>query len=70
MVEEFPGLGVTRISRWCFNCYVITGDGGGLVVVDAGMPTTADDLAPLLVHKPSPVKAVTAAHGHPDHIGW
>jgi glyoxylase-like metal-dependent hydrolase (beta-lactamase superfamily II) len=69
VVEEFPGLGVTRISRWCFNCYVITGDDGGLVVVDAGMPTTADDLAPLLVRKPGPVKAVTATHGHPDHVG-
>lgn len=69
VVEGYPDLGVTRISRWCFNCYLISGDDGSLVVVDAGMPTTADDLGILLARTPGVVRAVTATHGHPDHVG-
>ena len=69
VIEEFPQLGITRISRWCFNCYLIAGDNGSLVVVDPGMPAAADDLAPLLAHKPDKVRLVTATHGHPDHVG-
>jgi glyoxylase-like metal-dependent hydrolase (beta-lactamase superfamily II) len=66
IVEELSG--VTRVSRWCFNCYLIVGD-DGLVVVDAGMPDIADDIEPLLAHMPGDIKAVTATHGHPDHVG-
>ena len=51
------------------NCYLLTGDDGSLVVVDAGMPNIADDLAPLLANRPGELRAVTATHGHPDHIG-
>jgi glyoxylase-like metal-dependent hydrolase (beta-lactamase superfamily II) len=69
VVEHFPELAITRVSRWCFNCYLVTGDDGGLVVVDAGMPDIADDLALLLAGMPGQVKAVTATHGHPDHVG-
>lgn len=69
VIEEFSELGVWRISRWCFNCYVVSGDDGGLVVVDAGMPTTADDIRPVLAHMPGAVRMVTATHGHPDHVG-
>lgn len=54
-----------RVSRWCFNCYVVTGDTEGLVVIDPGMPTIADDLAPLLT---APLTSITATHAHPDHI--
>lgn len=52
VVEELPEIGLSRISRWCFNCYLISGDNGSLVVVDAGMPTTADDLEPVLERTP------------------
>jgi glyoxylase-like metal-dependent hydrolase (beta-lactamase superfamily II) len=65
VVEALPDLPITRVSRWCFNCYVITGDTEGLVVVDPGMPTIADDLAPLLT---APLTSIAATHGHPDHI--
>ncbi|HUH69149.1 MAG TPA: hypothetical protein VLZ05_09880 [Mycobacterium sp.] len=61
VVEELPELGLSRISRWCFNCYLISGDNGSLVVVDAGMPTTADDLEPVLERTPGVLRAVTAA---------
>jgi glyoxylase-like metal-dependent hydrolase (beta-lactamase superfamily II) len=65
VVDKIPDLPITRVSRWCFNCYVVTGDADGLVVVDPGMPTIANDLAPLLT---APLASVTATHGHPDHI--
>jgi glyoxylase-like metal-dependent hydrolase (beta-lactamase superfamily II) len=67
IVEELSGF--TRVSRWCFNCYLIAGD-DGLVVVDAGMPDIADDIEPLLAHMPGDIKAVTATHGHPAHSIW
>jgi glyoxylase-like metal-dependent hydrolase (beta-lactamase superfamily II) len=70
VIEELPELGVAgRVSRWCFNCYVIAGDDGSLVVVDPGLPSAADDLAPLLARVSGVVRAVTATHGHPDHVG-
>jgi glyoxylase-like metal-dependent hydrolase (beta-lactamase superfamily II) len=65
VVDNIPDLPITRVSRWCFNCYVVTGDAEGLVVVDPGMPTIADDLAPLLT---APLTSITANYGHPDHI--
>jgi glyoxylase-like metal-dependent hydrolase (beta-lactamase superfamily II) len=33
------------------------------------MPNIAEDLAPLLADRPGHLRAVTATHGHPDHIG-
>jgi hypothetical protein len=61
----FPTCRSLGCRGGCFNCYVVTGDTEGLVVVDPGMPTNADDLAPLLT---APLTSVTATHGHPDHI--
>jgi glyoxylase-like metal-dependent hydrolase (beta-lactamase superfamily II) len=69
VLERFPELGITRVSRWCFNCYVITGDDGALIVVDAGIPVLADDLEPVVAGMPGVVKTVTATHGHCDHVG-
>lgn len=66
-VQSFLGIPATRVSRWCFNCYLIDGDGGNVVVVDAFMPGIVTDLAPLLQSR-QPV-TVTATHGHPDHLG-
>ena len=47
VIDEMPELGVTRISRWVFNCYVIHNDGDA-IVVDAGLPSAAADVAPVL----------------------
>ena len=65
-VDRFADSPVTRVSRWCFNCYLIDGDDGNVVVVDAFMPKLVADLAPLLGDR-RPI-AVTATHGHPDHL--
>jgi glyoxylase-like metal-dependent hydrolase (beta-lactamase superfamily II) len=65
-VQRFLDVPATRVSRWCFNCYLIDGDDGNVVVVDAFMPKIVTDLAPLLESR-QPV-TVTATHGHPDHI--
>jgi glyoxylase-like metal-dependent hydrolase (beta-lactamase superfamily II) len=69
VVERFPELRITRVSRWCFNCYVISGGNGALIVVDAGIPVLADDLEPVIEGTPGAVKTVTATHGHCDHVG-
>ncbi|OBI39944.1 MBL fold metallo-hydrolase [Mycobacterium sp. E1386] len=67
VIEEMPDLGITRVSRWVFNCYVLHG-GDGAVVVDAGLPRVASDLAAVLGHLGGSVHAVVATHGHSDHV--
>lgn len=69
VAEHLPELAISRLSRWCFNCYLLTGDDGGLVVVDPGMPGVAADIARLLAAEPRALRTVAATHGHPDHIG-
>ncbi|GAT08072.1 MBL fold metallo-hydrolase [Mycolicibacterium novocastrense] len=66
VVDPLDDIGVIRLSRWIFNCYLICGE-HSYVVVDAGMPGSADDVAgALLVHEGT-VGAVVATHGHSDH---
>ncbi len=67
VVEEMPDLGITRLSRWIFNCYVLHG-GDGAVVVDAGLPQVASDLAMVLDRLGGTLHAVVATHGHSDHV--
>lgn len=67
VVDEMPDLGITRISRWIFNCYVLH-SGDGVVVVDAGLPRVADDLAPVLDRLGGTLRTVVATHGHSDHV--
>ncbi|WP_374024909.1 MBL fold metallo-hydrolase [Mycobacterium sp. HNNTM2301] len=67
VVDEMPDLGITRVSRWVFNCYVLRGDDGA-VVVDAGLPRVASDLAGMLNRLGGTVHAVVATHGHSDHV--
>ncbi len=67
VVERLDDLGVIRLSRWIFNCYLICGD-RAYVVVDAGMPGSADDIAGVLAVYRGAVGGVVATHGHSDHI--
>ncbi|PXW33937.1 UNVERIFIED_CONTAM: metallo-beta-lactamase superfamily protein [Williamsia faeni] len=68
VIEEFPDLGIRRVSRWCFNTYILDGDDGQLVIVDPGIPHIARDVDNLLADTGRPVACVTATHGHPDHV--
>ncbi len=68
VVEVMHELGITRISRWVFNCYVIHNNGQP-VIVDAGLPSIAADVAPTLALLGGRVRAIVATHGHSDHVG-
>jgi glyoxylase-like metal-dependent hydrolase (beta-lactamase superfamily II) len=67
VIDHMPDLGITRVSRWIFNCYVLHGDGGS-VVVDAGLPHVARDLAAVFERLGGAPRAVVATHGHSDHV--
>ena len=72
VVETHAAIGVTRLSRWIFNCYLVhDGGDGSPVVVDAGLPGLVDDLAPVLASLGlgvGDVGGVVATHGHSDHV--
>ncbi|MUL67117.1 MBL fold metallo-hydrolase [Mycobacterium sp. CBMA 234] len=68
VVDYMPQLGITRVSRWIFNCYVIHDGDGGSVVVDAGLPRAADDLEPILRNLAGSLQTIVATHTHSDHV--
>lgn len=72
VIETDAAIGVTRLSRWIFNCYLIHDGGDGApAVVDAGLPGLVDDLEPVMTRLGLGVGAVTgvfATHGHSDHV--
>jgi glyoxylase-like metal-dependent hydrolase (beta-lactamase superfamily II) len=67
VIDDMPDLGVTRVSRWIFNCYVLQGSDGA-VVVDAGLPRVTRDLGGVLDGVGGTLQAVVATHGHSDHV--
>lgn len=73
VIEHLPEIGVTRISYWIFNCYVVHDGGGGRpFVVDAGTRLGAAHVGPVLEQQGSHLAAllgVAATHGHADHVG-
>ena len=67
VITELPDVGITVISRWVFNCYVIHDGGDGrALVVDPGMRSTARLAASMLTGRPC---VAVATHGHVDHVG-
>lgn len=70
--HEIFGLPVSKASAWIFNCYVIHGT-DGVVVVDPGLPVVAkrtlDHLEQDLGRTPDDIRSVNCTHGHPDHVG-
>jgi len=73
VVETFEDIGVTRLSRWIFNCYLIHNGGDGRpLVVDPGLPGVADDLFPEMERlgmERSDLISICATHAHSDHVG-
>jgi glyoxylase-like metal-dependent hydrolase (beta-lactamase superfamily II) len=73
VIRELPEIGVTVISKWLYNCYVIHDGGDGRpFVVDLGMPSQLLHVTSVLRSvgsDPSELGAAVATHGHADHVG-
>ncbi|HEX2576062.1 MAG TPA: MBL fold metallo-hydrolase [Aquihabitans sp.] len=72
MIEHLPEIGVTVVSRWLFNCYVVHDGGAGQpMVVDLGIPSHVDPVADALRAAGSDLDGIIAVgtHGHADHVG-
>ena len=73
VITELPEIGVTVISKWLYNCYVIHDGGSGQpFVVDLGLPSQIPLVAEVLSHRGSHLSelgAAVATHGHADHVG-
>lgn len=73
VIRHLPEIGVTMISRWVFNCYVIHDGGDGRpFVVDLGLPSQVPLVRAALRHHDADLAdlgAAVATHGHVDHVG-
>lgn len=73
VIRHLPEIGVTVISRWLYNCYVVHDGGDGRpFVVDLGMPSQLPLVADALAAHGSNLAelgAAVATHGHADHVG-
>lgn len=72
VVRHLPEIGITVISRWLFNCYVIHDTGAGPAVVDLGLPSHLEPVTTALRSQGADLTdlaAVVATHGHLDHVG-
>jgi len=71
VVTELPDVGITVLSRWIFNCYVVHDGGDGRpLIVDPGLrSTTAAAMALLDERGEGHDLVVAATHGHADHVG-
>lgn len=70
VVTELPEVGITVVSRWIFNCYVVHDGGAGRpLVVDPGLPSTTAAALALIRGGSGPAPVVVATHGHADHVG-
>jgi glyoxylase-like metal-dependent hydrolase (beta-lactamase superfamily II) len=64
--------GVHRLGSALVNYHLVE-DGGGLTLVDAGMPRLRGDLERLLGERGlglDAIDAVVLTHAHPDHVGF
>ena len=68
VVRHLPDIGITVVSRWVFNCYVVHDRGDGRpLVVDLGLPSQVSAVREVLrTHDldPDDLGTVVATHGH------
>lgn len=73
VIRHLPEIGVTIISRWVYNCYVVHDGGDGRpFVVDLGLESQLPLVAAALTEHGSDLSELSAAiatHGHADHVG-
>ena len=73
VITHLPEIGVTVISKWLYNCYVVHDGGDGRpFVVDLGMPSQLPFVDAALRADGSAAAdlgAAIATHGHADHVG-
>ncbi len=70
VVTELHEVGVTVLSRWIFNCYVVHDGGAGRpLVVDPGLTSTTAAAVELVARLGQEPPVVVATHGHVDHVG-
>jgi len=70
VVTALPEVGVTVLSRWIFNCYVVHDGGAGRpLVVDPGLTSTTAAAIDLVARLGLGPPVVVATHGHVDHVG-
>jgi glyoxylase-like metal-dependent hydrolase (beta-lactamase superfamily II) len=72
MFTQNVAEGIHRIEHACTNCYLVE-DGGGLLLVDAGLPGTRRvflSALGVLGRSVDDVRAVVLTHGHFDHLGF
>lgn len=69
----FPEPGITALSQWIFNCYVVHDGGEGRpFVVDVGLPSHVPAIFDGLRSHGSDASELglaLATHGHEDHVG-
>jgi glyoxylase-like metal-dependent hydrolase (beta-lactamase superfamily II) len=72
VIETYDDIGITRLSRWIFNCYLIhDGGSGDPLIVDPGLPCIVGDLPPLMERLGLSLESLTAlcvTHAHSDHV--
>ncbi|MFM7617544.1 MAG: MBL fold metallo-hydrolase [Actinomycetes bacterium] len=72
VIRDLPEIGITVISRWVFNCYVVHDRGDGRpMVIDLGLPSQLPAVREVLREQgqdPDDLGAVVATHGHVDHV--
>jgi glyoxylase-like metal-dependent hydrolase (beta-lactamase superfamily II) len=72
MFTQNVAEGIHRIEHAFTNCYLVE-DGGGLLLVDAGLPGTRREFVNalgVLGRSVDDVRAVVLTHGHFDHLGF
>lgn len=70
VVTEFTDIGVTMVSWWIFNAYLVDDGGAGVpLVVDAGLPRHGPWIDRWLEDRGHREAVVVATHGHADHVG-